>query len=430
MLVLRAVLVALVAATVVAPPSTPAVAGTSLAPVALDDAVVMTPLMFGVDADVLANDGDPDGAYLQVCRFDAAAGAALGLRITSTDGFPGSNVVTPGSTRLEINPDEKLDEGDYLVTYYACDRRFLTPATLTIRVRAFRATAVTGHQRVVEFANPLDRAADVYWARPGAEEPAGHLRLDAGESRRVDVGRRKVQWAAGLAEAGGDDLVPIGYGTVVADGVPLVSPVPAWPIAAARAVDDVVPPTTAPDSVMLEYYDSAEVDVLANDSDDHPEDLSVCWIDVPRRLGFDGAGLFALVHPWWADDGVTAAGGPGFVEAGASSARAGTYDLRYFACDRRNLTPGVLTVTVRRFRKPVVQRVVGSPGTVSVRNRGYRPLVLTYSPWDDPAAGRTLRVPAHETRRLHVTYDRLSWSADTTIGPLANGGVRDVQQDG
>ncbi len=433
MLVLRTVVLGLVAALLVGPGPDSAGAMSSVAPVTVDDVIVMTPLMY-VDADVLANDHDPDGGNLQVCRFDSPADVALRLRIVSRSGIPGENgIIKPGSTRIDVSPEEGFHAGDYSIPYYACDRSHLTPATLTLQVRDFTAQAVAGQPRVVRFTNPLDQAALVYWAPPGAEDISGSQHLEAGQSRDVDVHGGKVQWVASLAatEGEGDDLVPIAYGTIRADGLPRPSVPPSIANPHVRASDDLVPPTTAPDHVTLEYYDSVALDVLANDSDDRPEDLSVCRADVSRKIAVaSGEALSVMVHPWWSDAGVTAGGGTHFLEVNANAARAGTFELRYYACDRRNLTRGTVTVIVRRFPDPVVKKVPGKAGTISVRNRGYRTLTFSYSRWGTADRGGEVRVPPDETRRVHVPYDRLYWFADTKVGPLANGGIQDVQQDG
>ena len=244
MLVLRTVVLGLVAALLVGPGPDSAGAMSSVAPVTVDDVIVMTPLMY-VDADVLANDHDPDGGNLQVCRFDSPADVALRLRIVSRSGIPGENgIIKPGSTRIDVSLEEGFHAGDYSIPYYACDRSHLTPATLTLQVRDFTAQAVAGQPRVVRFTNPLDQAALVYWAPPGAEDISGSQHLEAGQSRDVDVHGGKVQWVASLAatEGEGDDLVPIAYGTIRADGLPRPSVLPSIANPHVSASDDLVPP--------------------------------------------------------------------------------------------------------------------------------------------------------------------------------------------
>jgi hypothetical protein len=70
--------------------------------------------------DVLANDSDPDGDELQVCRLGDLPRA---LRASQVQG--GQLLVLPG----------RGARGTYTLTYYACDTSYLTPGTLTVRVR-------------------------------------------------------------------------------------------------------------------------------------------------------------------------------------------------------------------------------------------------------------------------------------------------------
>lgn len=70
--------------------------------------------------DVLGNDSDPDGDGLQVCRLGELPRA---LRASGVqDG------------QLFIVPNRGA-RGTYTLTYYACDTSYLTPATLTVKVR-------------------------------------------------------------------------------------------------------------------------------------------------------------------------------------------------------------------------------------------------------------------------------------------------------
>ena len=181
-------------------------------------------------------------------------------------------------------------------------------------------------------------------------------------------------------------------------------------------------PITAGDRVRFDYYDSADVRVLANDSDDTPGDLAVCWVDVPP-----GTGLYALIEPWWATSERNRSDSPDrHIELGASPARAGTYKLTYYACDKERMTPGVLTVTVRKFPRVKARRVPGHPGTVKFVNRGYRSVWIQYFESGHYSEKYRLRIKPHAHRRLHVTYDDLSYFADTKIGPLSNGRIKNL----
>jgi hypothetical protein len=187
----------------------------------------------------------------------------------------------------------------------------------------------------------------------------------------------------------------------------------------AAPVEDAAP-TTASDAVTFDYYDSADVRVLANDSDDTPADLAVCWVDVPAD-----SGLYAMIEPWWANSSRSRSDSPDrFIDLGASPADAGTYTLTYYACDKHRMTPGVLTVTVRDFPPVKVRRVAGHPGTLDFINRGYRNVLIHYFPSNHYSEKFHFRVKPNGRYRLHVSYDDLTYFADTKIGPLSSGRIR------
>ena len=73
----------------------------------------------GSVVDVTANDSDPDGDQLEVCRvgpFPRAVGALV---------QDGDLVVLPS----------RRAHGTYTLTYYVCDQSYLTAGTLTVKVR-------------------------------------------------------------------------------------------------------------------------------------------------------------------------------------------------------------------------------------------------------------------------------------------------------
>ena len=73
----------------------------------------------GDRVDVIANDSDPDGEQLEVCRLGALHRA---LRESTVQ--DGELVVIAHRKAL----------GTYTVTYYACDSSYLTAGTLTVKV--------------------------------------------------------------------------------------------------------------------------------------------------------------------------------------------------------------------------------------------------------------------------------------------------------
>ena len=430
-------------------------------PVAADDHLVITPLTYEAEVDVLDNDSDPAGDALQVCRVDAPDDAGLGVHIWSHDGWPGMNVIGPASTYLTVEPRTTLHTGSYPVTYYACNSHLLTPATLTVEVRRITARAVDGEPGVVRFSNPLDEPIDVLYGPWRGRQATGAFTLAAHASKDRTVRHESIAWAAfRTADEDGDDPYPVGYGVVRHTGAapsrgvvgardvaarlaprfeglaerfltrpprpegaqPGLDPSAGADTRSATTALDNQAPVTAPDHVTLDYYDVEHVHVLANDTDDSAGDLGICWIDIPADTD-----LSAVLEPWWADSDRARSDDPDrYVDLDAESAAAGTYELTYYACDRQYLTPGTLTVTVRAFPPPTVRRVDGHPGALRVRNHGYRTVKLTYFRSGHYSERTRLFVPAHSGRTLRVDYNSLSYFADTAIGPLSDGTVRHV----
>jgi hypothetical protein len=95
-----------------------AYAATGSPPVTTPDSVTMR-AGEGSVVDVTANDSDPDGDQLEVCRvgpFPRKVGALV------QDG------------ELIVLPSRRA-HGTYTLTYYACDQSYLTAGTLTVKVK-------------------------------------------------------------------------------------------------------------------------------------------------------------------------------------------------------------------------------------------------------------------------------------------------------
>lgn len=441
-----------VAATVpVAEAEVPALAAANLAPVAVDDTLTITPLVFQVEVDVLANDADPDNGNLQICRLDAPDDSGLNVHIWASDGTWDGGPMSPKSSFLLLNSDRGLATGTLSVTYYACDLELLTPATLTVNVVRIGVDTVAGQPGMVRFSNPLDYAVDILWVRKGSRHLRG-VTLAPHAVTTKSVQGDVIRWIAieSDPEEEGDDPLPIDIGRLTGIGGhdPASPDVPrtayqreAWanrfskgpprmtPAARAPGRNDPVDPSqdTAPvttaDQVTLDYYDGKAVRVLDNDNDDTPSDLAVCRVEVPKDVG-----IHAFVEPWW---GHERSDDPDrYIDLGANSAEAGTYTLTYYACDKHRLTPGTLTVTVRKFPDVKVRKVPGKPGTLIFNNRGYRRVRITYFETDQYSEKTYINVPRYSRRTLHVPYDDLSYFADTTIGPLGYGRVKNLYPRG
>jgi len=410
-----------VAATV---PAGAAPAEPAPAPVAADDALVITP-MIRYRVDVLANDGggDPAGADLQVCRFDPP-GDGLDAEITWYDDDASDPILFPDSTYLDIRTSQPLPVGERTIAYAACDRHRTAWATLTLTVRRVGAERVADSPTSVLFTNPLDGSIVITWH--GADGDSARQAIPAGESRQVEVGAGAVEWRAGaIIGSRYNDILD--SGTIPAVGAagaapsdPLARPDGPGADMPGPGAADTTAPVVAPDHLTLEYNGHARVDVLANDSDDRPEDLQVCRVDPPpMRIGPAVSPL-----PTWVGD---ANDRRQVIDVTTRQTPGGTFDVRYYACDREQLTPGVLTVTVRDFPHPLIDRVDGRPGVVRVHNLGYRRIDVRYLRPGTSLDWHHLRVGPHRAGTIHVPYNVLIYKVSTKIGILAWGKVRHVQ---
>ena len=396
---------------------------TGLAPVAANDVITMTPWSSGEEVHVLANDSDPEQGNLQICRLEAPDDSGLSVHIWSDDGFWEGGPVPSGSTYLLLEPQRKLGAGTLTITYWACDRELLTPATLTVNVVHITAEKLPGRPKMVRFTNPLDYAIDVLYAAPHSQRLDGAVTIKPHSYKDKPLKHARTVWYAWphVIEGDGDDPLPIDGG-VVGHAAARNAPAPDSSDGLRADPPADAAPVTAPDQVTLDYYDSADVRVLANDSDDSPGELAVCWVDVPADSGLD-----ALIEPWYATSDRARSDSPDrYLELGANSAEPGTYQLTYYACDKRQMTPGTLTVTVRDFPPPTVRRVPGRPGTLDFVNRGYRTVRIQYFQSNHYSEKFHFKIKPGGHHRLHVAYDDLTYFADTKIGPLSNGRVKNL----
>ena len=157
-------------------------------------------------ADVLANDSDPNGDRLEICRLEIPDGVPLNNGSTlllvgdSDEDFPEPLVVSA----------DRFTPGRYEITYYACDLDYLTPATVTVivkRTRPVRARKVGPH--AVRFTNPDNRPVRVFYADGRLAGEGATVRLPAGASKRVRVDVRSIWWFASARDGG-----QAGQGTV------------------------------------------------------------------------------------------------------------------------------------------------------------------------------------------------------------------------
>jgi hypothetical protein len=206
----------------------PAMADDSPAPVAVDDVVTVEARSaeFGgvTMIDVLANDSAADGEVLEICRVQAP-GRGLAVAEAQPDGS--FTIDTPnasysssvGGGSLEEGAREQLvvlswanRAGTYQFTYWACDTKHLTPATVTVTVTQTPEVTVRKVDRPgkLRFTNPRTTRAVVFYGGLDQDRPDGRVRLAPGTHRTKRVERRAIRWIAFSPRTG----QPIGDGVV------------------------------------------------------------------------------------------------------------------------------------------------------------------------------------------------------------------------
>jgi hypothetical protein len=174
--------VAVVALGLVAPAAAEAAPTGSPPVTAPDGPVVLYPGQLRT-VDVLANDTDPDGDELAVCRLGKERQRELVLSLFSDS--------------LDVMVDTGARPGTYAFTYYACDLAFLTPGTVTVEVRALPrvdVTQVRGRPGVVRVRSRADFPVRFLYGSFDQQGPDGVLRVPARSSRTVRLTRRVVDW--------------------------------------------------------------------------------------------------------------------------------------------------------------------------------------------------------------------------------------------
>lgn len=106
---------------------------------------------------------------------------------------------------LLVEAGRQTPRGTYEITYYACDRQYLTPATVTVTVtksQKLTARKLTGRPGVVRSTNPgpqparaevreFDRALE-----PGRRQPLIARRMPAETTRTLRPHVRSIEWSA------------------------------------------------------------------------------------------------------------------------------------------------------------------------------------------------------------------------------------------
>lgn len=184
------------------------------APVTADDRVTVsgsyTEAGYGgggqpVTVDVLADDSDPNGDELAICRVEVPGNAPLLVDEAPADDRHRTARPARSWSRSSGSAPTALyvvalgnRAASYAVRYWACDHEYLTPATLTVTVEPVepvRAKVLRGRERV-RFTNPLQRAVRVEWGGLRSQDPDGSVLVRPGRSKIVDATRRTIVWIA------------------------------------------------------------------------------------------------------------------------------------------------------------------------------------------------------------------------------------------
>ena len=181
------VLVLGIAATLTAAPTQ---AADGSPPVTVDDKVK---LRFGqpAEVDVLANDSDPDGDELAVCRLGSIPRAR--------------EVFSSGTGAIFVAPTRRRAAGTYTFTYYACDFEFLTPATVTVTVTAppeVKVQKMPERPGVLRVRNTAKFPIVFMYGSFRQPGPDGTLPIAARTAKFVHVRRTRIDWIAAARRTG------------------------------------------------------------------------------------------------------------------------------------------------------------------------------------------------------------------------------------
>jgi hypothetical protein len=163
-----------------------AVAVTGSPPVTVPDTAAVFP--GGVaELDPTANDQDPDGDRVAICRMGDEHYRKLGVEIDPRNG------------RLFAFAKPSAKPGDYTFTYLACDYSYLVPGTITITVEKaphVRVHEVAGRAGRFRVSNPAVFPIRFLYGSPKAQRPDGSVRVGAHHSKVVRIGRPSFIWVA------------------------------------------------------------------------------------------------------------------------------------------------------------------------------------------------------------------------------------------
>ena len=136
-------------------------------------------------APVLANDSDPDGDELAICRIGDSPSKNLEPIID------GGNLVILTAARAK--------PGSYTFTYYACDFSYLTAGTLTVTIKPepeIKVKKLPGRPGKLKVKNPADFRIQFLFGSFRADAPDGEIQIKKKSSQVITVRRHKIGWIA------------------------------------------------------------------------------------------------------------------------------------------------------------------------------------------------------------------------------------------
>jgi Bacterial Ig domain len=162
----------------------PADAATGSPPVTANDAASMFAGNVAI-VDVLANDSDPDGDDLAICRVAESTYKKLEPVID------GDNLV--------ILTSAGAAPGTYTFTYYACDFSYLTAGTVTITIDPepeIKVKKLPGKPGKLKVTNPADFRIQFLFGSFREDAPDGDILIKKDSSVVITVHRHKIGWIA------------------------------------------------------------------------------------------------------------------------------------------------------------------------------------------------------------------------------------------
>lgn len=167
------------------------------APVVVDDAVLLWPGESRF-VDVVANDTDPGGDDLAVCRVSAPEGPHDSVYAFDAGMFSGDLTGT-----LSVQASSRA-RGEHVLDYYVCNHTHLTPARLTVTIREVQPVDVVpaAEPDRILVTNHNERRITFITINPRNCDLEAIRRVGAGATATVRVHFPRVPWVALIGNSG------------------------------------------------------------------------------------------------------------------------------------------------------------------------------------------------------------------------------------